>query len=174
MCQTSSCRFRYPTMSDHANSLHVVSNNWSRAKYRVVGKHGEWKLLGEISNSKDTEYPAPEDHDYPSAKFVWNWQKAYKCWEMKPNKQGGNLISLDTWIEHPQVEEILTNPDIIDEIIYFGDRFGGKEITLEEAIENSRNVDPNNKPESKLPGKRKSPDTPPTAAGSTSGIAKTA
>ena len=133
---------------------------------------GHGRIIGEVGRERERQDIARCFFCDPkhSCCYLGHFKKkAYKCWEMKPNKQGGNLISLDTWIEHPQVEEILTNPDIIDEIIYFGDRFGGKEITLEEAIENSRNVDPKNKPESKLPGKRKAPDTPPTSGGSTSG-----
>ena len=162
--------------ADNNNSVHIVASNWARFKYRVVGQQGQWKMLGEVTNSKNTEYPAPPDHEYPSVKFPFNWVKALKCWEMKPNKQGGNLIGLDDWIEHPQIEEILCDLSIVGEIIYYGDRFGGTEITLEQAIENSHNVDPANKPPSKLPGKRKAPETetPHSSGGSSSGTPKSA
>lgn len=67
-----------------------------------------------------------------------------------------NAMSIQEFLEHPSIEPIVTNPNMVSSIDYVLTKTGNEAIEEEEAFFNSKheNYDPSKKPRVSRPGKR--------------------
>ena len=122
---------------------------------------------------KDIELPCDpaQNKGYNTSRGNFEYEKLLKIWLNKDKFGRVNTLTLEDFLERPDIKYLLEDPMICKGINWFDKRRGGKRITMEQAIEANKNYDPNNKPPSSLPGAWE-PDpvtpvsTPVSAAGS--------
>ena len=133
------------------NTLTFYAPNYQSWDMKITENDG-FKDFIEVANGKDTEYPAPAGWQYRSLKFPFKYNAPRKMMTMKMH-EGQPLMSIEEFLEHPTIDALVTDRNVINEILYFT-KPGGTEITEAEAFENSRNIDASKKPPSRRPGKR--------------------
>ena len=75
-------------------------------------------------------------------------------------------MPLEVFLQHPDIQPLLTNDKIVNGLNFLDKRVGGNVIDFDTANENNKNYDPANAPVLQLPGTRAfTPATPTTDKG---------
>ena len=138
--------------------------------YKLNGPKEEIKAFVNNTNGKGIEYPPYDGCEYPTCKFPFYHDKLNDVMKMKVKANGIPMMTIEEWMEHETVKQLLEDRAVVDEILYVKAAYGvkGPFIEEEEAFNLSATMDPAKKPASNRPGKRAGdPNTPPTAKKST-------
>ena len=141
--------------------LHLFVNNYEEWGYKCIGSEEDSKNFSNQVNGDQARYPPPPGYKYKDLMFPFKWCNYKKCMKLKKfTGVVGNVLDLEEWMEHPIVEPLITDPDVVYSIVYFN-KLDGKEITEDQAFEACRSMDPSKKPPSNRPGKRPAPSSGP-------------
>ena len=144
--------------------LNIISPGWCPWMWSFeIGTHESSEAINFLKVTKEIEFAKPDaDFRYPSVKYPFKWDKAQGAHAVKVHN-GKPIVDIELFLEHPQISPLLDNgTGVVDQILYF-DKVGGKEISEEVAIANSKDIDLDKKPAPTRPGKRKAPDQTPPA-----------
>ena len=118
-------------------------------------EHGK-EIITKLLTMPKAECNVAPDYQYETVKYLFSYEAENKVYRIKAGPDGKAIITYGQFLNAPIIEEWLTNSALVDSMVYY-DKISGAEITEEQAIENSANEDPKNKPATKRPGKRASP-----------------
>jgi hypothetical protein len=118
-----------------------------------------------VAGIKELEEDAPSTYSYDTVR-VFSYNKRQMLWEAKDKAGRVNAMPLEVFLQHPDIQPLLTNDKIVNGLNFLDKRIGGNVIDFDTANENNKNYDPANAPVLQLLGTRTfTPATPTTDKG---------